>query len=131
SIFALSASVWSKDLNRARRVASAIRCGAVSINNVMLTEGNPALPFGGVGESGAGRVKGVEGLRGMARSKAVLIDKQSNKIEANWFPYTSEKYSLFQQLILAMVGGVKSFVNFATTGTKLESAAQKPRYPEE
>src|SRR5699024_10272679 len=91
SIFALSASVWSKDIKRARRVASQIRCGAVSINNVMLTEGNPALPFGGVGESGSGRVKGVEGLRGMARSKAILIDKQSSKIEANWFPYTSEK----------------------------------------
>lgn len=131
SEFALSASVWSKDIQRARRVAQAIRCGAVSINNVMLTEGNPALPFGGVGESGAGRVKGVEGLRAMARSKAILIDKQSGKIEANWFPYTREKYGLFDQLISAMLGGLKSFINFATTGTKLESKAQEPRFPKE
>lgn len=131
SDFALSASVWSKDIQRARRVAQAIRCGAVSINNVMLTEGNPALPFGGVGESGAGRVKGVEGLRAMARSKAVLIDKQSSKIEANWFPYTREKYALFEQLISAMLGGIKHFVNFATTGTKLEKQAQAPRFPKE
>lgn len=131
SIFALSASVWSKDIARAKRVAAALRCGAVSINNVMLTEGNPALPFGGVGESGAGRVKGVEGLRGMARSKAILIDKQSKKIEANWFPYTAEKYGLFQQLIAAMAGGAKALARFAITGTKLEATAQKPRFPEE
>lgn len=131
SEFALSASVWSKDLKRARRVAAGIRCGAVSINNVMLTEGNPALPFGGVGESGAGRVKGVEGLRAMARSKAILIDKQSAKLEANWFPYTQAKYRLFDQLISAMLGGLKTFVNFATTGTKLEKTAQEPRFPKE
>lgn len=131
SIFALSASVWSKDLARAKRVAAAMRCGAVSINNVMLTEANPALPFGGVGESGAGRVKGAEGLRAMTRSKAVLIDKQSAKIEANWFPYTLEKYSLFEQLISAMLGGLKAFVTFAKVGTKLESKAQEPRFPRE
>lgn len=131
SIYALSASVWSSDLLRAQRVASAIRCGAVSINNVMLTEGNPALPFGGVGESGAGRVKGVEGLRGMARSKAILIDKQSKKIEANWFPYTTEKYTLFQGLIGAMIGGAKTLLRFALTGTKLEKLAQQSRFPEE
>src|SRR5699024_3134333 len=130
SVFALSASVWSKDLTRAKRVAAALRCGAVSINNVMLTEGNPALPFGGVGESGSGRVKGVEGLRGMARSKAVLIDKQSKKIEANWFPYTAEKYGLFQQLVAAMAGGKKALARFAIVGTKLEALAQKPRFPE-
>gem|GEM_PF-6709209 len=46
--FGLSASVWSGDLARADRVARAIYTGNVSINNVMLTEGNHALPFGGV-----------------------------------------------------------------------------------
>ena len=45
--FGLSASVWSADLKRADRVARAIVTGNVSINNVMLTEGNHALPFGG------------------------------------------------------------------------------------
>jgi len=45
--FGLSASVWSADLRRADRVARAIVTGNVSINNVMLTEGNHALPFGG------------------------------------------------------------------------------------
>ncbi|MEY1661969.1 aldehyde dehydrogenase family protein [Isoalcanivorax beigongshangi] len=126
--FGLSASVWSKDLARAERVARALRVGAVSINNVMLTEGNPALPFGGVGESGYGRAKGVEGLRGMVRSKAVLIDKQSSKIEANWFPYTQEKFALFGGLIDGLFGrGLGRWVTFAKAGLKLEKQAQLPR----
>ncbi|WP_111656575.1 aldehyde dehydrogenase family protein [Isoalcanivorax indicus] len=126
--FGLSASVWSKDLARARRVARALRVGAVSINNVMLTEGNPALPFGGVGESGSGRVKGAEGLLGMTRSKAVLIDKQSGKLEANWYPYTRTKYRLFGDLVNGLFGrGPGALLRFARAGLKLESVAQKPR----
>lgn len=132
SRFGLSASVWSADLTRARRVAAALNVGAVSINNVMLTEGNPALPFGGVGESGYGRTKGVQGLLGMTRSKAVLIDKQSRKIEANWFPYTRRKYQLFGELIRGLFGrGLGALLRFARAGITLESAAQKPRQRED
>jgi aldehyde dehydrogenase (NAD+) len=58
SEFGLTASVWTHDLERARRVAHALRAGGVSINNVMATEANPALPFGGVKNSGFGRYKG-------------------------------------------------------------------------
>ncbi len=131
SVFGLSASVWSKDIERARRVAAALRVGAVSINNVMLTEGNPALPFGGTGQSGYGRVKGIEGLRAMTRSKAVLIDSQSKKIEANWYPYTRAKYRLFGELIGGLFGrGLGALLRFARAGLKLENLAQKPRHPD-
>ncbi|WP_250655435.1 aldehyde dehydrogenase family protein [Alkalimarinus coralli] len=127
--FGLSASVWSKDLVRADRVARALEVGAVSINNVMLTEGNPALPFGGTKQSGFGRVKGVEGLRGMTQSKAILVDKQSDKLEANWYPYTRAKYKLFSQFIEALFGnkGLQKWIKFAVSGIKLESESQKPR----
>jgi len=128
SPFGLSASVWSKDLKRAERVARKLEAGAISINNVMLTEGNPALPFGGTKQSGFGRVKGAEGLLGMTCSKSVLTDKQSTKIEANWYPYTRQKYALFQQFILALSSrGWRKWLRFAITGLKLESQAQKPR----
>ncbi len=129
SDFGLSASVWSKDKTRAERVACALDCGAVSINNVMITEGNPWLTFGGVKESGYGRQKGEEGLLSYARSKSILIDADSKKIEANWYPYTQKKYGLFGGLLDALFKNKNpmKLIKFATVGLKLESEAQKPR----
>ncbi|MCG8618243.1 MAG: aldehyde dehydrogenase family protein, partial [Desulfobacterales bacterium] len=72
--YGLSASVWSKDLKRADRVARAIYTGNVSINTVMLTEGNHALPFGGVQKSGFGRYKGEFGFYAFTNIKAILVD---------------------------------------------------------
>ncbi|MDX2168331.1 MAG: aldehyde dehydrogenase family protein, partial [Deltaproteobacteria bacterium] len=127
SIYGLTASVWSKDLARAKRVARALTVGGVSINNVMATEANPALPFGGVKQSGFGRYKGTHGLHAFCNVKSVLIDKDSAKIEANWYPYTTEKYRLFNNLIDALFGttGVKRLLKFALAGLKLESYSGK------
>ncbi|MDX1695027.1 MAG: aldehyde dehydrogenase family protein [Ketobacteraceae bacterium] len=126
--FGLSASVWSKDGKRAERVARQLECGAVSINNVMLTEANPWLPFGGTKASGYGRQKGEEGLLGYTRSKSVLIDADSGKLEPNWYPYTQKKYNLFIDLINSLF--VKSpwkLLKLAMVGMKLESEAKKKR----
>jgi acyl-CoA reductase-like NAD-dependent aldehyde dehydrogenase len=67
------------DLKRADRVARAIVTGNVSINNVMLTEGNHALPFGGAKQSGIGRYKGEFGFYCFANIKSMLVDKNSGK----------------------------------------------------
>lgn len=126
--FGLSASVWSNDLARCERVARQLDCGAVSINNVMLTEGNPWLPFGGRKSSGFGRQKGSEGLLGYTQTKSVLIDKNSAKIEPNWYPYTQKKYNLFVQLINALFShSPVKLLKAAVIGMKLESEAKKPR----
>ncbi|MGI0119021.1 aldehyde dehydrogenase family protein [Zooshikella sp. RANM57] len=128
SSYGLSASVWSKDLKRAKRVSHALQTGAVSINNVMLTEGNPALPFGGVKESGFGRGKGEEGLLAFTRSKAIIIDKQSGKKEPNWYPYTLKKYQLFGELIDALFSkGWLKYIKLALVGGKLEKTSQQNR----
>lgn len=126
SKYGLSASVWSKDLERCERVARSLHTGNVSINNVMLTEGNPALPFGGVKNSGIGRYKGEHGLRGFCNMKSVLFDGHSNKCEVNWFPYTSKKYKLFDKMTEFLFrGGVKNFLRFVITGLKIESYSDK------
>ena len=67
--FGLGASVFSK--TEGPRVAAALRCGMVSINSVIAFVSIPALPFGGVGESGFGRIHGAEGLREFSRTKSV------------------------------------------------------------
>jgi len=121
SEYGLSASVWSANPERADRVARAINTGNVSINNVMLTEGNHALPFGGTKMSGIGRYKGEFGFYCFANIKSVLIDKNSNKIEANWFPYTTKKYRLFSALTANIYSpGLWTTIKAALNGLKLE-----------
>jgi acyl-CoA reductase-like NAD-dependent aldehyde dehydrogenase len=128
SNFGLSASVWSNDLERAKRVSSQLITGNISINNVMLSEGNHALPFGGVKDSGIGRFKGIQGLRGFCNIKSVLVDKNSKKIEANWYPYTPRKYELFSGLIQSLFsGGIKKFIGLIRFGLPLENLSQKDR----
>ncbi len=125
--YGLSASVWSKDLKRADRVARAIYTGNVSINNVMLTEGNHALPFGGVQKSGFGRFKGEFGFYAFANIKAILIDKDSSKMEANWFPYTTKKYQIFSDFTQAIYspGRIMGLIKGAIHGLRLETYVKK------
>ena len=128
SAFGLSASVWTSDMALADRVARALVTGNVSVNNVMLSEGNHSLPFGGVKDSGIGRYKGAHGLRGFCNQKSVLIDGNSKKIEANWYPYTKKKYTLFGALTQALFShGPMALVKFAISGMSLEGYSQKAK----
>ncbi len=128
SDFGLSASVWSKDKARCERVARALVTGNISINNVMVSEGNHALPFGGVKDSGIGRYKGVMGLRNFCNVKSVMVDADSKKIEANWYPYTKTKYTLFSGLTQSLFyGGIKKWVGLVRFGLPLEGHSQKAK----
>ncbi|HAZ12878.1 MAG TPA: aldehyde dehydrogenase [Bdellovibrionales bacterium] len=126
SEYGLSASVWSGDTERAIRVARELKTGNVSINNVMVTEGNHYLPFGGVKKSGIGRYKGVWGLHAFSNLKSVIIDANSPKIEANWYPYTKTKYQLFSKLVDGLYNsGPKALLGFVVNGLKLELYSNK------
>ena len=63
SAYGLSASIWTRDLGKARRVASKLLAGSYAINDVIKHAGNARLPFGGMKQSGFGRYHGAEGLR--------------------------------------------------------------------
>ncbi|MBP7691180.1 MAG: aldehyde dehydrogenase family protein [Anaerolineales bacterium] len=70
--FGLGASVWSRDMERARRVAGALQTGSVLINDTICQFAVPQLPFGGMKESGIGRVHGREGLMQFTQPRAVV-----------------------------------------------------------
>jgi aldehyde dehydrogenase (NAD+) len=54
----------------ARGLAARLRAGMTSINSVMAYAGIPSLPFGGVGDSGFGRIHGDDGVREFTRIKS-------------------------------------------------------------
>jgi acyl-CoA reductase-like NAD-dependent aldehyde dehydrogenase len=127
SPYGLSASVWSKDLKRAQRVARAIRTGNVSINNHMLTEGNPALPFGGIKESGFGRYKGDFGLLTFSNVKSLIIGPNNNAIETHWYPQTEQKYNLMTRLMRAFFTRPRKWLAFLPVALQLDSIGTKEK----
>ena len=67
--FGLAAYFFTKDVNRAWRVAERIEAGMVSVNDGIFS--NEVIPFGGIKESGLGREGGVEGLEEYLETKFV------------------------------------------------------------
>jgi aldehyde dehydrogenase (NAD+) len=70
--FGLVAGVWTRDGGRQMRMARALKCGQVFINNYG-AGGGVELPFGGVKRSGHGREKGFEALYGFSSLKTIAI----------------------------------------------------------
>lgn len=73
SKYGLSASVWSKRDGKA--IARQLQCGMVSVNSVLAFTATPTMPFGGVKQSGYGRIHGPEGLREFAYTRAIVATR--------------------------------------------------------
>ena len=69
--YGLGSAVFAKDRSAAMTAARSLRSGMTSVNSVIGFATVPALPFGGVGESGFGRIHGADGLREFSRPKAI------------------------------------------------------------
>lgn len=69
--YGLAASIWTKDLSFAHRLAKRIEAGTVWINCHHLIDA--ALPFGGFKQSGIGREQGWEGIELYTEVKSVLM----------------------------------------------------------
>jgi acyl-CoA reductase-like NAD-dependent aldehyde dehydrogenase len=69
--YGLAGAVFSKSKARGLDLARRMRSGMTSVNSVLTFASVPALPFGGVGDSGFGRIHGEDGLKEFTRAKAI------------------------------------------------------------
>jgi aldehyde dehydrogenase (NAD+) len=76
TMYGLGGGLWTRDLQRAHRVAAAIQSGMVWVNSYKRV--NPNSPFGGVGQSGYGRDLGLESIQEYTYPKSVWVNVDAN-----------------------------------------------------
>jgi succinate-semialdehyde dehydrogenase/glutarate-semialdehyde dehydrogenase len=105
SVFGLTASVWTRDIQRGRRVARRIEAGTVMVNEVLYTHGIAQTPWGGVKQSGLGRTHGRLGLLEMVAPHHVHVNRLARVHDVWWFSYTPGAASLFRSLARRFASG--------------------------
>ncbi len=97
--FGLTASVWTRSRERAERMSERIKAGTVTANNHALTAGFAVCPWGGVKESGIGRVHSAHGLKAQTTIKNVTFHKPMSSKDLWWHPYSAEKFNGMKSLL--------------------------------
>lgn len=105
--YGLGSAVFSK--GRGIELASRLRSGMTSVNSLIGFAGIPALPFGGIGESGFGRIHGPDGLREFTYAKSVARQRMKSPITLTSFSRTRKDEAMFASLITALHGRATQF----------------------
>lgn len=98
--FGLAASVWSK--RNGEKIAARLHCGMVSINSVFTFAAMGSMPFGGVKESGMGRIHGPEGLLEFTYPRSVVKPRFHLPLE-----FTSFKRTAFADKVLTTLSRIR------------------------
>lgn len=92
SSFGLGSTVFTRDRARGQRLAAELQAGSTCINDHALNYMVQALPFGGLKQSGFGRVNGADGLRACTNIKAVLSDRLPMGMPTRVYPVSPGQY---------------------------------------
>lgn len=98
SEFGLNGNVWTRDKNKGYALAAALDTGSCSVNDMAVSYGIPAAPFGGRKNSGLGQVNGKKGLRGYCHEMPIVIDRFGGKMQ-NAYPYSAKSAEAMKKLM--------------------------------
>jgi acyl-CoA reductase-like NAD-dependent aldehyde dehydrogenase len=90
SSYGLGASVFARNKKAAMAAARSLRSGMTAVNSVIAFASVPALPFGGSGDSGFGRIHGADGLREFARPKSITRQRMRPPVNLTSFSRSDE-----------------------------------------
>jgi acyl-CoA reductase-like NAD-dependent aldehyde dehydrogenase len=116
SEFGLTASVWTRNLAKGKRVAERIEAGTVCVNEVLYTHGIGQTPWGGFKNSGNGRTHGIEGLMELVQPQHIHVNKLAILPNAWWMPYGAEAIETF-----------KGFAKYFASGSLSQTAKLTPQ----
>jgi acyl-CoA reductase-like NAD-dependent aldehyde dehydrogenase len=102
--YGLGSAVFARDRSAAMTAARSLRSGMTSINSVVGFAIVPALPFGGVGESGFGRIHGADGLREFARPKSITRQRMRPPVNLTSFGRTDQDMRRIVTLVTLLHG---------------------------
>ena len=100
--YGLGGSVFGR--RRALAIARRLRTGMVSINGTLSFAGIPALPFGGVGDSGFGRIHGADGLREFTRPKAIAIRRMRSFVPSTTYDRGPKDVKIIERMLRLIHG---------------------------
>jgi len=116
SEFGLTASVWTKDLTKGKRVAEKIEAGTVCVNEVLYTHGIGQTPWGGFKNSGYGRTHGRQGLMELVQPQHIHVNRFAILPNAWWLPYSPEAVKTF-----------RGFARYFATGSLFQTMKLAPQ----
>ncbi len=102
SRYGLGGAVWSRQQGAA--IAARLHCGMVSINSTFTFAAVPSVPFGGVGDSGYGRIHGPEGLLEFTFARSVVRRRFTMPISFTTFQRTARTDNLIKRLVSFLHG---------------------------
>ncbi|WP_024875655.1 aldehyde dehydrogenase family protein [Saccharomonospora piscinae] len=102
SAYGLGSTVFSR--RRGMELARRLRTGMTAVNAPLSFAGIATLPFGGVGDSGFGRIHGPEGLREFARSKAIARQRFAMPLALTTFARSEKTDRIVSRLIATLHG---------------------------
>jgi phenylacetaldehyde dehydrogenase len=70
--YGLAASIWTRDLSTAHKLAARIQAGTIEINGAPPMQFS--MPFGGFKKSGIGRENGYDGIAAFSETKSIIIN---------------------------------------------------------